>query len=754
LIDNDGVFQGLLLKYLNYENFTYANSGINSNDYIGNLEHIQNTILDIINLYLKKKYDSSPKIRPAIIFVRNLITRLDSRQKFDFLASKALDLLGTVVKNPSFSSLFGSSSALSILLKNVIIPNITLSKVDEILFTNEPIEYIKLDLEEIDNETRRRSATDLALSIFTAFQKEWSELFLLYIRENFDIYNSDPVNNWKNKNTAIILLTSIATTNQAASFSVANSNEFIDIVNIFSIHILPDLQSEPQVHPILIANSIKYLLAIRNRLTSEQLYSMLQLLIIHLGSEDQLIYTYATTAIERILTTTLNHRSIFDSMNIHLFLEKLLARLFYITFKNSSAVKIAENDHIMKAIMRTIIIAGPSILPYSALLSEKLSDILKIITSNPSNPTYSHYTFEAIGACIRIVKCYPEIFLQFELTFQDIFHLIITQNIEEFIPYTLQILAQMLAFHPTQGIPNFYQNLLNSAIKPVLWQAKENTPAFARLLRSYLIKSSKFDTLFTQNSVLNSILGIFQNLISSRNSESYGFELAREIFIQIPVQILQPYFKSIANLMLSRLQKSKTNKFIYEFTLFISILLIVNKPDWNPDFVVGLFESIQKDLFLELIQHFIINTITLISEPDNRKLVIAGMICLLTQAKIATSSPLKIDWSTIFSKAMTLLKLSETMEANINSQLLQEEELIHFEIDETTFSTTFTSLATSYVPPTNPAANILDIRAHAATQMQIFNYKNPEFVRKLAFLLTKAESSALINQFQYLGINV
>jgi exportin-2 (importin alpha re-exporter) len=754
LVDNAQVFQELLCKYLVYENPAYSNSNYSNDEDIGNLEHVKIEILEIINLYIQKYYEDFPQINSAVRSTWDLVTRLDARPKFDLLTSKALTLLSTAVKNRSFQTLFGNPEVLSTLSSNVIIPNATLREVDEELFTDEPMEYIKRDLEGTDSETRRRSAADLVRSLLMTFQKEWTELFTGYIHTNLDLYKSDPVNNWKNKDTAIFLLSSIATTKQATSLGVTTSNEFIDVANIFSTHILPDLQPESQAHPILKVDSIKYLFTFRNQLTAEQLFSMLPLLIFHLGSDDQLVHTYAAVAIERILAMKSNHKSVFTSESLKPLLENLLTNLFNLTFKSNSAQQVAENDYLMKTIMRTVIVAGPAILPYSALLAKKLSDLLKLIASNPSNPKYSHYAFEAIGACIRLAKNNPENFLQLESAFQDTFQLILTQNIEEFIPYALQILAQVLTFHPTPGIPDFYQNLLTSVLQPVLWQKEGNVPALTRLLRSYLVRSAKFETQITQPNVLNSILGIFQKLISSKINESYGFELVREIFIQIPIQVLQPYLTSIANLMLSRLQKSKTNKFVYEFTLFVSVLLTANKPDWNPDFAVRLFESIQQNLFSQLTQHFIVNTIPLISGRDNRKLVIAGMVSLLTQTNFATVDPLKQHWSTIANNVMTLLQSPEIVKADVESELQQEEELIRFEVEETTFSTAFVNLATSSLPPANPAVGIPDISAHAVSQLQGFNHKHPGFVRELASQLPEADSNTLINQFHNLGINV
>ncbi len=119
---------------------------------------------------------------------------------------------------------------------------------------------------------------------------------------NHQQYQQNPQANWKSKDTAIYLLTSIASRGSTAQRGVTSVNVLVDIVDFFGKNVFADLQAAPgSVHPILTVDAIKYLYTFRNQLTKEQLVSVLPMLVQHLGSDNYVIYSYAAIAIERIL---------------------------------------------------------------------------------------------------------------------------------------------------------------------------------------------------------------------------------------------------------------------------------------------------------------------------------------------------------------------------------------------------------------------------------------------------------------------
>lgn len=79
-------------------------------------------------------------------------------------------------------------------------------------------------------------------------------------------YASNPAANWKAKDTAIFLLTSIAARGSTAQHGVTSTNSLIDVVQFFSDNVVQDLQpNNTSVHPIIVADAIKFLYTFRSQ---------------------------------------------------------------------------------------------------------------------------------------------------------------------------------------------------------------------------------------------------------------------------------------------------------------------------------------------------------------------------------------------------------------------------------------------------------------------------------------------------------
>ena len=63
------------------------------------------------------------------------------------MVSKAIGFLSSVVKPVRHKELFQSPEILSNICEKIILPNMTLRESDEELFEDDPIEYIRRDLE-------------------------------------------------------------------------------------------------------------------------------------------------------------------------------------------------------------------------------------------------------------------------------------------------------------------------------------------------------------------------------------------------------------------------------------------------------------------------------------------------------------------------------------------------------------------------------------------------------------------------------
>jgi exportin-2 (importin alpha re-exporter) len=149
----------------------------------------------------------------------------------------------------------------------------TLRESDEELFEDDPIEFIRRDLEGSDTDTRRRASADLVRSLLELHAQEVTQIFSTYITQYLETYNLNLVANWKSKDTAFYLITSLSAKAVTASAGATQTNEYVPVLPVFSTHVIPDLDAavDGQIHPILKVDAIKYLTVFRGQLNKSQL---------------------------------------------------------------------------------------------------------------------------------------------------------------------------------------------------------------------------------------------------------------------------------------------------------------------------------------------------------------------------------------------------------------------------------------------------------------------------------------------------
>jgi hypothetical protein len=203
---------------------------------------------------------------------------------------------------PHKAPLFSNPTILEQFCEAIILPNMSLRPFEEELFEDDPLEYLRRDLEGTDSETRRQAAADFTQALMQQYEQQITGIITKYITSYLAQYAANPLGNWQSKDTAIYLLTSIASRSSSSQQGVTSTNALVDIVRFFSEHIVGDLQATANsVHPIIQADAIKFLYTFRSQLSKDQLLQVLPLLIPKLESDSFVIHTYAATTIERCL---------------------------------------------------------------------------------------------------------------------------------------------------------------------------------------------------------------------------------------------------------------------------------------------------------------------------------------------------------------------------------------------------------------------------------------------------------------------
>lgn len=391
----------LLLKHLTYNNKLLVTTDDTDT---GPLEHVKAGIFEVLELWiLKFEEDFGKHVGPFIESSWNLLTTIGLEVKYDILVSKALQFLTAVTKSVEHAQAFSEDATLSPVIERVILPNMTLRESDMELFEDEPIEFIRQDLEGSDSDTRRRAATDFLRGLMAKFEQMVASVVLKYVEHYLLDYTKDPSKNWKSKDTATYLYSSIAAKGTiTSSQGVTSTNDFANVVEFFSKNIANDLVSDANIHPILKVDAIKYLYMFRSQITSEQWQDAFPLLVKHLGSTDYVVYTYAAIALERTMAlTNSSKRPVIDRPNVESLAPQLLQHLFGLIESDPEPAKLQENEFLMRCIMRVLIVIRDGVVPITDEILPHLTKIIGVSAQNPSNPRFCYYLFEATGAFIR-----------------------------------------------------------------------------------------------------------------------------------------------------------------------------------------------------------------------------------------------------------------------------------------------------------------------------------------------------------------
>jgi len=581
---------GLLHKYLTYDNQILHSS---DDDEAGYLEGVRQSIFEVLTLFVQKYNDAfAPFLSQFVGTSWNLLTTLGPQTKYDLVVSKALQFLTNIVKIPDQAQTFNNAETLNQIVEKVVLPNLALRESDIEQFEDEPIEYIRRDLEGSDSDTRRRAATDFLRKLVEQNEQLVTDVVSRYINHFLQQYTQNQAEQWQAKDTAVYLFCSIAAKGTpTAAHGVKAVNPHVDVLDFFQKNIAADLTA-PTAHPIVQVDSIKYIYVFRSQFTPQLWHAAFPLLVQHLNSSNYVIYTYAAIAIERALFVSMDDRQpVIPRADIVDLSRDLLTHLFKLIEKSPQPEKVQENEFLMRCVLRVLVYIKDGVLPILDLVVTNFINITMVIRHNPSNPRFYYYHFEAIGAVIRYAA--PIQSAKLEDAIFEPFMAILQNGVEEFMPYIFQLFAALLEANPSSTLPAKYVALIQPIIQPPLYESKGNVPAVVRLLSTILSRAA---STITQNDQLEPILGVFQKLISTKSNETQGFDLVEAVISSFPVSTLQSYFVPMVQLMLTRLQTSKTENFTKCFVRFYHF---VSSRDGDlgmgADFFIKVTDSIQNE---------------------------------------------------------------------------------------------------------------------------------------------------------------
>ncbi|KAA6407194.1 MAG: chromosome segregation Cse1 [Lasallia pustulata] len=695
--DNLPAITSLLHKYLTYDNPLLHTDNESE---AGSLEFVKAGIFEVLVLYVQKYEDAfGAHVGQFINSSWNLLTTIGPETKYDILTSRALQFLTSVTKIQQHAQGFNDESTLGQVVEKVILPNLSLRDSDIEMFEDEPIEFIRRDLEGSDSDTRRRAATNFLRQLMEQFEKTVTDVVLKYVDHYLADYSTNPDSNWKSKDTAVFLFSSIAAKGVVtASQGVKSTNEHVNLIDFFQSNIANDLISDSGVEPILKVDAIKYLYTFRSQMSREQWGDAFSLLVKHLGSSNYVVYSYAAIAIERVLALTDEaRRPIVTQTDVAPLSRNLLEHLFHLIEKDPAPEKIQENEFLMRCVMRVLIIIRDDVVSFTDSVLAHFVTITQLISANPSNPRFYYYHFEALGTLIRFAApSQPE---KLEARLYSPFASILQNEVSEFTPYVFQLFAALLEANPSASLSEYYQSLVSPILAIEVWVSKGNVPALVRLLTSIIPRGA---TEIAKNNQLEPILGIFQQLVATRTNEIYAFELLECIVSIFPTTTLENYYLPILQMLLTRLQNSKTETFTLRFVRFYHFMSAKDDTGLGADFFINVVDQIQSGVFVPLYLTIILPDTQKLARPLDRKTAVISLTKTLTDSS-AFAERYKKGWAYT---CEALLKLLE----NPPVPAATDDLIVDQDVDDMSFGVGFTQLTTIKKPPGDQWPEVTDVK--------------------------------------------
>lgn len=496
----------------------------------GIMEQLRSQICDNLGLYAQK-YDEEfgTYMQRFVTDVWELLVSTGIQTKYDSLVSNALHFLSIVAARNHYRQLFEDPRVLASICEKVIIPNMDFRTSDEELFEDNAEEYIRRDIEGSDIETRRRAACDLVKTLSQNFEAKIFEIFGQYLQVLLARYAENPATNWRTKDTAIFLVTSLASRGGTQKHGITQTSELVPLPQFCQEQIVPELErANVNELPVLKADALKFIMTFRTLLGPQTVMASIPLLVRHLRADSVVVHSYAACALERILIMKgPGSTSIITKEQLTPLSGELLTALF-------SVLNTAENEYVMKAIMRTFSTLQDATMPYMGDVLPQLTKILTEVAKNPSRPHFNHYLFETLSLAIKIVcKANAQAVGSFEEALFPVFQGILQQDILEFMPYVFQMLSLLLEMREesASGITEPYWALFPCLLAPALWDRSGNVTPLIRLLCAFIRQGSSQIASYDK---LNAILGVFQKMIASKANDHEGFNLLQHLMLYYP----------------------------------------------------------------------------------------------------------------------------------------------------------------------------------------------------------------------------
>jgi len=634
----------------------FQHEAVTGRDQPGLLEQVKSVICECLVLYAEKYQEEfMPFLLACVKEVWGLLVGLDQQEKNDQLVAKGIQFLSSTAATQWPQSPFEDPSVLSGICEKVVFPNVLLRDSDIELFEDNPLEYIRRDMESADQETRRRSSMDLVKAMGRLNEAKVTEILIGYVKVLMEKAASAPANQKERfKDACIFLCIAMAVREQTLREGVTVTNQNVNVLDFFTSLVAPELTAEPlSQHSVLRASCLKFVTVFRNQLPREQVGQVLPAICRHITAESPVVHSYAAICVERLLRVKdkmpQGHVAPrYDPPSMKGQLLQMVQPILQIIAGNKG---IAMNEYLMRTVAKIFTFLKQQGAETGLATLSPLAAILVAMSANPSNPVFNHYLFEAVASIVKI--CVPTQPDAVESALLPTFGQILERNVVDFLPYTFQIMGLLLDASPS--IKPLYTDLFARLLTPELWRSQANVPGLIRLLRAYFTKHAGFADMLRTH--MQAILERFQFILMNRKTEVAALDLLNAMYQYLPIEFYQPFLKTLITVLLTRLQSSKSPKFKRDFV--VSCSLCIHK---NPS-VIALFNEIQAGLLSNLVLNVWPPVLQMPLKTDERK------VCTMAVAKLLSMEEMRQNTQLVGACSLGLVHLLGLSSSNTKSKM-------------------------------------------------------------------------------------
>ena len=713
--DNMDAWMGEFHNYLAYENAALAAAEGSDADKAGSVDRVKAAICDNVNLYIEKNEEEFQRFLQTFVQdVWTLLTKTGLEPNKDHLVTSGVRFL-TTVANSVHHSLFAGGDTLRQVCESIVIPNLQFREDDEELFESNWVEYVRRDIEGSDSDTRRRGACELVRGLAAKFPEATTQSVSGYVTALLGQHAADPVNSWKAKDAAVYLVISLTVKSQSAVKGATETNELVSITDFFQQQIAPELAAAA-ANPrgggvgraVLHADALKFLTIFRGQIPKAMVLPVIPAVVALLTSDSNVVHTYAANCLERLLTvrepvpagSPLGARGVprYQSADVQAHVQSVLGNLFGVFALPDSQ----ENEYAMRAVNRVVGFLGVGVKPAAETCLERLAAMATETCKNPRNPTFSHYLFESIAALLRHAND-PALVGAFERHLFPPFQHVLQQDVVEFAPYVFQLLSQMIEMHPGP-LPPAYMAIFPALLAPTLWERQANVTPLVRLLEAYLRVAP---AEVAGGGHLSGILGVFQKLASSRAQDHQGFFILNAFVECLDLRAWADNLPAVWGILFSRLQSSKTAKFVKCLVVFTSLLCAKH----GAGVVSESMSKVQPGVMEMLLTGVFADAIGSISGKNEEKVVAVAIARFLAECPTVLAN--EDGFAKLLSATVVMLEKPEELKAN-DEELDEEAEAME---QKAGYSAAYSQLRNAARKESDPCADVPDAKANLARRL-------------------------------------